>query len=133
MCIRDRSGDPFGSGDDGVDALPERLIEGGGTRLTVTNIQRQLSILVDNTRLRRLVEGLQAAGRFPDLRRLQELRDPSVDHTWVRRLDYCEGPVLREEDYTLDLQLRLGASVVPDSHVCPECGCLVDCRLSHIS
>ena len=122
---------PFGSGDDGVDALPERPGAGGGSRLTVTGVQRQLSILVDNSRLRRLVEGLEAAGRFSDMRRLQELRDPSVDHSWVRRLDFCEGPVLREDDYSLCLQLRLGASVVPDSYECPECGGLVDCRLSH--
>eukprot|EP00973_Karenia_brevis_P067703 9419395-Karenia_brevis.AAC.1 len=98
-----------------------------GTRLTVTGLQRQLSILTDNTKLRRLVLALEAAGRFGDMRRLEELRDPSVDHTWVRRLDFCEGPVLREEDYAMDLQLRLGANIVADSYECPECGRLVDC------
>ncbi|CAK0851600.1 unnamed protein product, partial [Prorocentrum cordatum] len=100
-------GGPFGSGDDGVDALPERPGARGVSRLTATGVQRQLSILVGNSRLRRLVEGLEAAGRFSDMRRLQELRDPSVDHSWVRRLDFCEGPVLREDDYPLCLQLRL--------------------------
>ena len=67
------------------------------------------------------------------MRRLQELRDPSVDHSWVRRLDYVDGPVLREEDYALCLQLRLGANVVADSYECPECARLVDTRLSHSS
>ena len=115
--------------DDGPDEIPTN--NGSRGRLTVTNLQRQLSILVDNTQLRRLVVSLEVAGRFADMRRLQELRDPSVDHSWIRRLDSCEGPVVREEDYALALQLRLGANVVADSYVCPECEGLVDSRLSH--
>ena len=107
--------------------------DGEGGRLTVTNFQRQLSILVDNTRLRRLVNNLEVAGRYADMRRLQELRDPSVDHSWVRRLDFVDGPVMREEDYALALQLRLGANIVADSYECPECGRLVDTHLSHSS
>eukprot|EP00974_Lingulodinium_polyedra_P062384 6023378-Lingulodinium_polyedra.AAC.1 len=42
---------PFNAGNDGADALPDQPGD-GETRLIVTNVQRQLSILVDNTRLR---------------------------------------------------------------------------------
>jgi len=104
---------------------------GGNGKLTVTNVQRQLSILADNTRLRRLALNLESDQRFADMRRLQELRDPSVDHSWIRRLDFCDGPVLNEDDYALSLQLRLGANVVSDSYECPECGSLSDPKLSH--
>ena len=54
------------------------------------------------------------------MRRLQELRDPSVDHSWVRRLDFVDGPAMREEDYALALQLRLGANIVADSYEFPR-------------
>lgn len=122
-------GDPF-EDNDGADALPEHG-QSNGSRLTVTNLQRQLSILVDNTILRRLVLHLERAGSYADMRRLEELRDPSVDHGWIRRLSIYEGPVPREEDYVLSLQLRLGAKVVADSYKCPECDRLVDCQLYH--
>ena len=51
----------FGGNDDGVDALPERPRD-GGTRLSAPAVQRQLNILVDNTRLRRLVQGPLGSG-----------------------------------------------------------------------
>ena len=104
---------------------------GGLARLSVTSLQKQLCILVDNTKLRALVASLNAAGRYSDMRRLAELRDPSVDHSWVRRLDFCEGPVMTEKDYAIALQLRIGANIVADSYTCPECNSLVDCKLSH--
>ncbi|CAK0798356.1 unnamed protein product, partial [Prorocentrum cordatum] len=59
---------------------------------------------------------------------LAKLRDRSVEYGWVWRLDFCAGPVLCGDDRALCLQLRLGASVVPDSDACPELGGLVDCR-----
>ena len=99
--------------------------------LSPAGMQRQLSLLVDNTLLRRLVLDLARAGRFSDLRRLQELRDPSVDHTWLQRLDFTRGPVLPERDFALALQLRLGAHIVADSFLCPECGQPVDTKLAH--
>jgi hypothetical protein len=100
-------------------------------RLKVESLQRQLSILMDNTRMRVLALNLERAGRFPDKRRLEELQDQSVDHSWITRVDYHDGPLMREEEYALCLQLRSGPNVVADSCSCLECGRLVDSRLSH--
>ena len=129
MPIGAQADDPFHDQpqDDGLADGPG----GGLARLSVTSLQKQLCILVDNTKLRALVASLNAAGRYSDMRRLAELRDPSVDHSWVRRLDFCEGPVMTEKDYAIALQLRIGANIVADSYTCPECNSLVDCKLSH--
>ena len=58
--------------------------------MTINNLQKQLSLLVDNSHLRRLANNLSARGQFRDMRRLQELRDPSVDHGWLYRVDPAE-------------------------------------------
>jgi hypothetical protein len=100
---------------------------GNGSQLADTVIP------VDNTRLRRLVAGLAASGRYSDMRRLQELRDPSVDHTWIHRLDAYEGPVLQETDYVTAVRLRPGARFAAEPFQCPECGRLVDVQLAHSS
>ena len=80
-----------------------------------TAIQHQLAILQDNTLLRGLVAHLKNQGRLADTRRLQELRDPTTDHQWVKHLNQGTGPVIAESDFIIALQLRLGAMIVPDS------------------
>ena len=67
------------------------------------------------------------------MRRMEELRDPTVDHSWLYRLDSATGPVLRDDDFTIALQLRLGADIVAESYTCPECDAPVDPKLSHSS
>lgn len=99
--------------------------------LSVGSLQQQLWLLMDNTQPRRLVVALELSGRYSDMRRLEELRDPSVDRSWIRRLDYMDGPVLSDNNYAICLQLCLGADMLPDSCECPECGRLVDTHLSH--
>ena len=99
----------------------------------LTNLQKLLCIRADNTQMRRLVECLSNLRRYSDMRHLEELHDASVDHTWVRRIDFCEGLVLPKEEYALAVQLRLGASIVSDSSECPECSRLVDCKLFYSS
>eukprot|EP00973_Karenia_brevis_P075183 10443181-Karenia_brevis.AAC.1 len=60
------------------------------------------------------------------MRRLQELRDPSVNHAWLHRLDANEGPLLAEEEYVVAVQLRIGADFAAEPYECPECGNLTD-------
>eukprot|EP00973_Karenia_brevis_P039454 5447254-Karenia_brevis.AAC.1 len=64
---------PVGDTNVDGDANSERL----GEKLTLNNLQKQFSVLVDNTRLRELVKSLAASYRYPDMRRLEELRDPT--------------------------------------------------------
>lgn len=104
---------------------------GKAETLSPVGVQRQLSLLVDCSLLRRLVADLAHHGKYSDQRRLQELRDPTVDHTWLQRLDYTRGPVLHEADLVIALQLRLGAHIMSASFRCAECGGQVDSKLSH--
>eukprot|EP00973_Karenia_brevis_P006167 840150-Karenia_brevis.AAC.1 len=80
-----------------------------------------------------MVGRLADKSRFPDMRRLQELRDETVEHKWLSSIDPMESLTLSEEDFTLAVQLRLGAHILPEPFVCPECGRLADTKLSHSS
>jgi hypothetical protein len=104
-----------------------------GQTLTVNNVQKQLCVLIDNTHLRRLVRSLAERGAYEDMRRLQEMRDPSVDHSWLYRLDPLEGTTMPEEDYKTAVQLRLGAAFADEPYECPECGRLADIHGYHSS
>ena len=88
VASRNGSQMPLGELDSLADSSDDEL-SGREVRLSVGNLQRQLSVLVDNTKLRRRVTSLESAGRYPDMRRLAELRDPSADHTWIQRMDFC--------------------------------------------
>lgn len=52
-----------------------------GQTFTVNNVQKQLCVLFDNTHLRRLVRSLAERGAYEDMRKLQEMRGPSVDRS----------------------------------------------------
>jgi hypothetical protein len=119
------------------DLTPGEQEEGttaGGRNVTVGNLQKQLSVLVDNTNLRRHTWHLLDKGDcHHDLRRLRELRDPSVNHEWLHHLDKAVGRVMDDDDYIDAVRLRLGARVHPEPFVCPECGSLSDTFACHSS
>ena len=65
-----------------------------GRRVTPGNLQKQLSVLVDHTNLHDQVDHLRKTGGHQHLRRLREIRDPSVNHDWIHHLDRTQGKVL---------------------------------------
>ena len=54
-----------------------------------------------------------------------------VSHSWLWHLDTRSGSVLSQEDYTLNIQRRLGAVMVGEDTKCARCGCSLDTRLEH--
>ena len=79
------------------------------------------------------MHSLRASGKYVDMRRLQELRDPGMDRSWLYRLDRCRGQVFREHDYVDAVGLRLGAAFGPEAMTRAECGVLMSANLSHSS
>eukprot|EP00929_Paragymnodinium_shiwhaense_P026577 TRINITY_DN1578_c0_g1_i1.p1 TRINITY_DN1578_c0_g1~~TRINITY_DN1578_c0_g1_i1.p1 ORF type:complete len:384 (+),score=60.22 TRINITY_DN1578_c0_g1_i1:335-1486(+) len=104
-----------------------------GTQRTARNVklQKELSLLVDNTKLRRLLSSLHEAGDHPTLRRLQELRDPDVCHTWLWHIDPRGGTILKEADFTTAVKHRLGAHFTSEPVQCRVCGDLMSTTASH--
>eukprot|EP00973_Karenia_brevis_P019551 2682380-Karenia_brevis.AAC.1 len=105
-------------------AIPDRF-------LTISHLQRELSLLVDNTQARRLIEHHRAARNHEDLRRLQEIRDTGVSHEWLWSLNPEDGTLLNSADYTLAVQNRLGAEIVGDDALCQVCGTPMNATASH--
>ena len=57
-------------------------------------LQKQLSILQDCTAYRNLKEGLAQDGNWDQLKRLEELADPSVNHKWLWAVNTKVGSVM---------------------------------------
>ena len=49
----------------------------------VGGLQKELCDLLDGQRAEALEQCLTAQGRWSDVRRLHELRDPTVSHDWL--------------------------------------------------
>ena len=76
----------------------EEAREFNGRRVTAVHLQKELTKLVDCTRLRALEATLRRQGNWDQLERLQELRHPGVSHRWLWHLDTWSGAVLAEAD-----------------------------------
>ena len=64
---------------------------------TIMHLQRQLSLLLDNTELRRFVMKLFEAQLWPRLRQLQQLRLKGVSHGWLWQINPCDGSLMNEQ------------------------------------
>ena len=64
-------------------------------------------------------------------RRLQELLDPSVSHSWIWNTDARNGSLLSDSDFLLDLASRLGACLAPADAACRICGEILDSSVGH--
>eukprot|EP00973_Karenia_brevis_P070366 9781889-Karenia_brevis.AAC.1 len=101
------------------------------TNISIGHLQKVLSLLVDNTLLRRHLTHLVKQERHTDMRRLQELRHPDTDHGWLHQINYASGTVLEESDYAMAVQHRLGCAVIAEPNTCRLCGGCLDVQLSH--
>ena len=84
-------------------------------RLSTPRVQRELSRLLDITRLRTLQTQLRAECAWEQLDRLKELRHIEVSHKWLWHLDFHTESVLSEADYIANVQRRLGARMYEGS------------------
>ena len=57
-----------------------------------------------------------------DALRLDELRDPHQDHSWLLSLNPEVDVVLPEDEWIMAMRIRLGCPVVSGEHVCRCCG-----------
>ena len=53
-------------------------------------------------------------------RRIQELLDPSVSHSWLWSVDLNKGSRMSEEDFVMATGSRLGASIAPAEATCRQ-------------
>lgn len=102
-----------------------------GARMTATHTQRELTVLADRTRLRRLEASLEQQANWPQVTRLRDLRHLEVSHKWLRHLDTRTGGVLVEADFVLNVQKRLGARAHVGETPCRLCGAVLDPQLEH--
>ena len=112
--------------DDGDDAPP-----GAFKRVSASQLQKELSKLVDQTKARRLDGTLIRMGAWPQLDRLKELRHKEVSHKWLAHLDVKSGAVLTATDFVVNVQKRLGARVFTGVSSCRLCGAHLDAQLEH--
>jgi len=91
-----------------------------------SRLQGAMSLVLGEVRLEALDEALRAAGDWPGLRRVAELRHPTTDHSWIRSLHAAHGPVLGAAEYVDSLALRLGMPLVPENTECSLCGEVMD-------
>ena len=83
-----------------------------------------------------LREGLRqhyaTAGDGVAIRRLDELTDPDVDHSWLWHVSKHHGPVLADDEFVEAVRVRLGAAGPTEPVPCARCGrVLLDSAGSH--
>ena len=57
-----------------------------------------------------LCQQYAAAGNRAAINRLEELKDPGIDHTWLWHVSKHHGPVLAEDEFVEAVRIRLGAA-----------------------
>ena len=85
-------------------------------------LQRGLCKIVDAQRSGELTASLTAANRQSALRRVQDLRDPTVNVDWMWKLNRAHGGCVEGEDYAHAIRMRLGASGADSDALCGCCG-----------
>ena len=102
-----------------------------GTKLTAPHLQRELSMLMDRTKARRLKALLQSLGAWQQLDRFTDLGHHEVSHRWLRHLDPARGGVLAAADFVINVQKRLGNRMYNGEAPCRVCGAFLDAHLQH--
>ena len=86
------------------------------------HLQKLLCRFIDREAMHNLVEHFRAQGRSAEVKRLDELGDPSVNNHWMWRLSRQQGPILDDDLYITALRARLGAEQLEVDTVCGYCG-----------
>ena len=102
-----------------------------GSRLNSSHLQRELSLLADRTKARRLADTLKQQGAWPHEQRLAEIRHKEVSHRWLRNLDAKVGGVLAPADFVINVQKRIGCRSYTGCAPCRICGATLDTYLEH--
>ena len=102
-----------------------------GSRFNTAHVQRELCLLTDRAELGRVLADLAAQGRWPQIRRIRGLMHKETSHDWLWKINHVEGSVLAEPDFIINLQKRLGASIIECEACCRRCGAPLDAELCH--
>jgi len=94
-------------------------------------LQGELARVLGAEALSGLAELYRRAGDWPSMRRVRELRDPTVCHGWLQALNPVHGPSMSPEDYIDAVRLRLGAPFQSDESICPRCDGTLDRAATH--
>ncbi len=95
-------------------------------------IQNLIMRYVDDCSHGTLQGTLVSSGDGPSMRRIRELSDKDVDHTWLWRLNRQHGPILPDAEFVEALRLRLGTAGPADPVPCALCGAeLLDSAGAH--
>ena len=119
--------------DDGERADDDNVARAGQQqpRLSSSHLQRELSMLSDRTKARRLADKLKQQGAWQQLQRFTEIRHKEVSHRWLSNLDPKSGSVLASADFTINVQKRIGCRSYAGSALCRVCGVPLDAYLEH--
>ncbi len=85
-------------------------------------LQKILCAFVDKQRLDALSDHFREQGHEEDALRLDDLRDPHQDHSWISSLNPEVDVVLPESDWLVAMRIRLGCPLLSGEHVCRSCG-----------
>ena len=96
-------------------------------------IQKLITAATDTCLRESLYQDLENSGRWEDLRRLRELADKDVDHTWLWHLSKHHGPILSSQEFVEAVRARLGAAGPSELTPCARCGQIFDSAGSHAS
>ena len=100
--------------------------------MTAPHLQKQLTRLLDCTRLQHLESRLQQQGNWEQLERLKDLHHPGTSRQWLWHLESKRGSVLNTADCVLSVRKRLGARVHSGKECCRLCGSHLDPQLEAI-
>jgi hypothetical protein len=84
--------------------------------------QRSLHTIFDEAVNNDLEKDYAQMERPEHVTRLQELRHPATDHTWLWALHAGGKGGVSSDDYVLAVRARLGIAVGSEAHVCGNCG-----------
>ena len=95
-------------------------------------LQHELSKILDVQRADNLLQHFHDTRKWPDSRRLRELRDPTQSTDWLWGLDATHGPIVPANEFGTCVRIRLGASLTTNPTLCERCGSdIVDCGATH--
>ena len=91
------------------------------THASATKIQGVITACIDSGVREGLLQMHENEGSWAARMRLAELGDPSVDHTWLWRLNPRHGSILEADEYVDSVRFRLGCAGPADPITCAAC------------
>ena len=78
--------------------------------------------ILDGDQIEALSDTLSIKQMWNDVRRIKELRDPSVSHDWLWMLNPAIEPTIPASEFPICLRARLGAHFINEGQLCSRCG-----------